>query len=483
MARSLSLLLALALSLGWAQVGEGGEPLQVRAEVAPGPYFVGQGFVVRVDVAAGGKRPKIDAPRMPDALAWPIDKALRPISSARIGSVFVAENLFEVQFRVVPKRAGPLEIPAIQAQVQGRSGRSQPKRVLIKSVPLQGRPAEFLGGVGRFDVQAEASPKVLRVGQELEYRIKITGPAAWGTNGRPDLERFGKLGLALRVEPMPDAMTQEPPGRTFAYRLRPMRAGEAVLPPVAIAAFDPGLASYVTHVTVGVPIRVVAVPPFDPTTIHYDPPSPALTQRTLIAVASASAAILLLWAFILLRQVQRRLARSHRFGPAPARRFARRTARYLGSVLVATEAPRIETVSIHDQARPLDSADSESPVELFEPSKLNRPWRLTVLKIASPSIVRGVARRVAQRLAHYLELATGHSPIALTPDEARQRVAWVTHSDELAAWAAELTEACDSILYGDSPREPDQCARQVIGDARRLFQGLGRAKFSKQHGG
>src|SRR5436309_2897022 len=83
------------------------------------------------------------------------------------------------------------------------------------------------------------------------------GPAAWGMTGRPELERFDRLGVGLRVEPRPVDAMNEPPSRTFSYTLRPTRPGEAVLPPVAIAAFDPATRRYVTHVTPGVPIRVV----------------------------------------------------------------------------------------------------------------------------------------------------------------------------------------------------------------------------------
>ncbi len=64
---------------------------------------------------------------------------------------------------------------------------------MIQPVPLEGRPAAFLGGVGRFALQAEAIPNVVRVGQELEFRIKVTGPAAWGMTDRPVLERFERL--------------------------------------------------------------------------------------------------------------------------------------------------------------------------------------------------------------------------------------------------------------------------------------------------
>ena len=129
-------------------------------------------------------------------------------------------------------------------------------------------------------------------GQELDFRIKVTGPAAWGMTDRPDLGRYARLGLGLRIEPKPDETTDEPPVRTFVYRLRPTHAGEAVLPPVAIAAFDPSLSRYVTHVTAGVPIRVVAVPSFDPATFGYDPPSTAISRPVLISLIVISLATL-----------------------------------------------------------------------------------------------------------------------------------------------------------------------------------------------
>ena len=76
----------------------------------------------------------------------------------------------QTRFRVVPERAGTLAIPAVQAQIKGRSGRSQPVSVSIQTAPLIGRTAEFLGGIGQFELRAEALPKVVRIGQELDFR-------------------------------------------------------------------------------------------------------------------------------------------------------------------------------------------------------------------------------------------------------------------------------------------------------------------------
>src|SRR5262249_47460240 len=152
------------------------------------------------------------------------------------------------RFRVVARRAGLLEVPSIKASVRDRSGRSRPIRVPIEPLPPLQRPAEFLGGVGRFELHAEATPKLVQVGRNVTFRIKVTGSAAWGMTGRPELARFDQLPLGLRIQPEPDETTVEPPTRTFVYRLRPTRAGEAVLPPVAIAAFDPAVKRYVTRV-------------------------------------------------------------------------------------------------------------------------------------------------------------------------------------------------------------------------------------------
>ena len=66
-----------------------------------------------------------------------------------------------------------------------------------------------------------------------------------------------------------------PPSRRFRYRIRPTRPGAASLPPVAVAAFDPQTARYVTRVTSSIPIRVVDVPKFDPSTLGYAPASGA----------------------------------------------------------------------------------------------------------------------------------------------------------------------------------------------------------------
>ena len=165
-------------------------PLRVRTEVEPGPYYVGEGFELTVGVNARDQRPELELPAIRHGEIWTIGTAFKPLSATGIGRVVSGENLFVTRLRVVPRRPGPLEIPPITARLGGRSGRSRQLRLDVMGVPPEGRPAAFLGGVGDFSVEADVSPATVRVGQELTYRITVTGPAAWGMTARPDLSRL-----------------------------------------------------------------------------------------------------------------------------------------------------------------------------------------------------------------------------------------------------------------------------------------------------
>jgi hypothetical protein len=465
----------IVMVLASAGTVRGSEPLSVRSEMAAGPYYVGQGFELRIGVVATGERPKIDPPRIAGGRTWLIGTETRPITASTIGSVAAHENLFVTRFRIVPERAGTLEIPAVPVQLKHRSGRSQPRSVLIQTVPLLGRPSEFLGGIGRFELHAEVSPQVVRVGQELEFRIKVTGPAAWGMADRPDMRRYARLPVGLRIEAKPDETINEPPARTFVFRLRPTHAGEAVLPPVAIAAYDPARARYVPQVTTGLPIRVVAVPSFDPATVSVTLPGRAISRPALITGIIISLATISSAAFVVSSMVRRRLARPWPCGPELARRFAKQTARYLGSLAVeGSDAPAYQ-----EGRGELPNFDGpEFDGSLFHPSKWYPTSKPMILRASSPEILPSAARRIYERLASYLLVGTGQSQRVLTPDEARQGVAELTSSEELIAQAGKLAARCDLILYGSLADDPAKTLSELLVDARALFEALGRVKGS-----
>jgi hypothetical protein len=405
-----------------AALGPDDGPIRVSAQVPSGTYYVGQAIPLQVAVISGKERPAVVAPKVPDADVALVGTGLKPLSATGIGDVVDERNLFVFRFRVVPRRSGTVEIPPVVARDGGRSGASRAIRLNVQAPPHEGRPAEFLGGVGPFEVQAGSSAPVVRAGGEVEYWIRVDGPGALGMSGAPDLARLDRLPLGLRVAPEGLEVVPDPPSRTFRYRLRPTRPGEAVIPPVRIAALDPQSGRYVTKVTSGVPLRVADVPRFDPSAIQYGeaPPSPAGWSRAARWAGWAAAAVGAIGALILA---------GRRYRARPGRdRSARRV------------AARI--------ARGLDPSDG------------------------APAI----GREIVQGLSAYLQVAIDHPPGALTPDEAGRGIERASGRADLAARSIRLVAESDRAQFAhDHPS-----AETLAAEAKRLFEDLAKMRGLKE---
>jgi hypothetical protein len=421
--------------------------LTVRAEVVPGgPRFVGQGFELRVSVNADDQRPEIHWPRINGADTAVVSTTFTPLSSSAIGSFVSGSNRFVTRSRVVPRRVGILEIPAIRASIGGRSGHSQPLRVTILPVPPEGRPPEFLGGIGNFTLDARVSPDSTRVGQEVEFRITVKGPAAPGMTALPTLDRFEQLSIAPTITPLTDEATIEPLERTFSYRIRPTKPGQAVLPPVKISAFDPASKRYLSKVTQGIPLRVVAVPAFDPSTLESfeGATSPGAMDDTLAVIAASGAAgTLAIAAFLYSKRVRSSRARTTHV----ARRFAHQ---------FALELEGREGTSANggkSDLEPVDGARRSAPIHVE------------------------LAQRITDGLIRYLELATDRPPGAITPIEARMGVIACTKSQRLGDRAQQLVAMCDGQRFGFEFPSAEKDVRSMIEAARLLFRKLSQPRF------
>ncbi len=215
------------------------EPLKVTTTLSTKPYFVGQGIEVKVEVDPGANSPTVEAPRVQGAGVFPMPSDSTQPSTTR--------------FVVVPEHAGPLDLPAIRARSGDRSGTSKPSRLAVANVPPEGRTSAFLGGIGPFEVWAVAvaEPASVRPGETLEFRLHLSGPAAWGSVRPPDLNEWATP--TLKVEFVAESLQAVgTPIRTYRYRVRPLKPGRLMLPPVAISAFDPSTRRYATKTTSGV---------------------------------------------------------------------------------------------------------------------------------------------------------------------------------------------------------------------------------------
>jgi hypothetical protein len=129
--------------------------------------------------------------------------------------------------------------------------------VKIEPLPTQGRPADFSGAVGQFDVAAEASAKNGTTGDPLMLKMSITG--------RGNFDRVTTNGLTSS----PDWKTYKPNGKftpndsagiegtkAFEQSIVPTKAGAQEIPALSFSYFDPDTQRYVTKSTAPIAVDI-----------------------------------------------------------------------------------------------------------------------------------------------------------------------------------------------------------------------------------
>ena len=129
--------------------------------------------------------------------------------------------------------------------------------VKIKPLPTQGRPADFSGAVGQFEVSNEVSAKNGTTGDPLTLKIKI--------EGRGNFDRVMTSGLTSSS----DWKTYKPNGKftandsagiegekTFEQSIIPTKPGAQEIPALNFSYFDPEAQRYVTKNTTPIAIDV-----------------------------------------------------------------------------------------------------------------------------------------------------------------------------------------------------------------------------------
>ncbi len=180
---------------------------------------------------------------------------------------------YQLQKQFRPIRAGAQAIPPVlvkanlptQVDARGRALRTEkfvtssaPLTVDIRPVPSAGQPASFSGAVGRFQLDVDANPKLLRVGDPLSVTLTLRGEGLLETAHPPALEQQAKLAQDFKMQADPPAVQTESDAKTFTYTLRPRRVGIREVPPIEVAYFDPDTQRFQVLRSAPVPLRVDA---------------------------------------------------------------------------------------------------------------------------------------------------------------------------------------------------------------------------------
>ena len=161
------------------------------------------------------------------------------------------------------------------------------ENVKVLPLPAAGRPADFSGAVGRFEVSSEAAPTQLTAGDPITLRLKVSGQG--------NFDRVYSSGLAASAEwktypPSAQFTSADNAGyggsKTFEEAVVPLKAGQEKIPAITFSYFDPDTRQYMTRATT--PIAIEVAPGSGVSSVATSPASPATLRSSLSANTFAS---------------------------------------------------------------------------------------------------------------------------------------------------------------------------------------------------
>lgn len=136
---------------------------------------------------------------------------------------------------------------------------SEPLDINVQPLPPEGRPADFNGAVGSFQMSATLAPLEVAVGDPITLRVQVSG------RGGLDGVRMPALELGEAFKSYPASATTEMPNplnltgvRKFEQVVQPQSADVKELPAFTFSFFDPEARAYRSIRQPATPIRVRA---------------------------------------------------------------------------------------------------------------------------------------------------------------------------------------------------------------------------------
>jgi hypothetical protein len=170
-----------------------------------------------------------------------------------------------------PKRSGNLEIPPLQMVVDIRTPRrsffdfgssrrydiaSKPMTITARNLPTAGRPDEFSGAVGDFDISASLSSSSVTVGDPITYTITIDGEGNFKHFDPPPIKSIENIRF-IDPEISTELEDNKINGKKVVrYLIIAQEPGNFTIPAYQFNYFDPKSQSYRTIQTAQFSISV-----------------------------------------------------------------------------------------------------------------------------------------------------------------------------------------------------------------------------------
>ena len=158
--------------------------------------------------------------------------------------------------RLYPQRTGQIVIEPATLLLPIPRGRktlkTNPLKLTVQPLPEVGKPTQFTGAVGEYQISAQVDRSAIEAGRALTLSLQISGRGSMQTVTAPKLPAIPGVVVngPNRVE------GSVPTTQTYAYVLIPARSGTLRIPAIAYTYFDPSRAVYATAQTTPIPVSV-----------------------------------------------------------------------------------------------------------------------------------------------------------------------------------------------------------------------------------
>lgn len=263
-----------------------------RASLAPDTVYVGQQATYQLSVSLPAevrqrlrRNPVFVPPEARAMLAYelPMSKG-DPTRDGAETHVF-RRALFPLtpgRYEIAPSQltyALP-QSPSFFSREEERTLRSQPVVLVAIDPPLAGRPASWLGAVGRWSASARTDVREGRVGDPFVLTLRVEGLGNATLLPRPPLA-IGWADVVAEDERVVLDTTPTALGghKDFAWLVTPRRAGSLEVPSVRYTYFDPAARRYVEAGTAPIALRVRAGD-----LVQVDRPRAAVARDSVLAL-------------------------------------------------------------------------------------------------------------------------------------------------------------------------------------------------------
>lgn len=128
----------------------------------------------------------------------------------------------------------------------------------VKPIPTAGRPSDYRGAVGHYQIITQATPDSVKAGDPITLHIGVRGDGPMELVQAPPLAALPQLTKDFKVANEPLAGIVQDDTKLFTTTIRPKRAGITQIPAIPLSYFDPTTEKFVTVES-------------DPIAIHVDP--------------------------------------------------------------------------------------------------------------------------------------------------------------------------------------------------------------------